>query len=88
MHWEVVREGILFDYTGGDLHEREELGRGHESPLDCWKVFWKLQKRTPFISARAPVLLGIRVDVAEHEAEHYGKWMQDDASGLHFPPNV
>ena len=35
IHREVVRKGIVFDYTGGDLHEREELGRGHESPLHC-----------------------------------------------------
>ena len=48
IHCQVVRKGIVFDYTGGDLHEREELGRGHEPPLHCWKAFWKLQKRYSF----------------------------------------
>ena len=59
----------------------------HHSTVE--KPFGNCRNGTPFISARAPVFLGIWVDAAElvtkgarktpHEAEHYGKWMQDDA---------
>ncbi len=65
IHWEVVRKGIVFDYTGCHLHEREELGRGCEPPLNCWKAFGNCRNGTPFISARLPVLFGIFVDAAE-----------------------